>query len=96
MDLQVKDGWIEVIAGSMYAGKTEELLRRVRRIQFAKKKVLILNPKLIIVIVQTKSFRTITAELNLSILKLRKKSIRIVLLNFPMRLLSMKFNFRAK
>jgi thymidine kinase len=46
MDLQVKDGWIEVIAGSMYAGKTEELLRRVRRIQFAKKKVLIFKPKI--------------------------------------------------
>ncbi|HHX80497.1 MAG TPA: thymidine kinase [Acholeplasmataceae bacterium] len=46
MNLQVKDGWIEVIAGSMYAGKTEELLRRVRRIQFAKKKVLIFKPKI--------------------------------------------------
>ena len=37
MDLQLKDGWIEVIAGSMYAGKTEELLRRIRRIEYAKK-----------------------------------------------------------
>ncbi len=46
MDIAVKDGWIEVIAGSMYAGKTEELLRRVRRIQFAKKKVLIFKPKI--------------------------------------------------
>lgn len=44
MDLQIKDGWIEVIAGSMFAGKTEELLRRVRRIQYAKKKVLVFKP----------------------------------------------------
>ena len=44
MDLQVKDGWIEVIAGSMFAGKTEELLRRVRRIHFAKKRVLVFKP----------------------------------------------------
>jgi thymidine kinase len=46
MDLQVKDGWIEVIAGSMYAGKTEELLRRVRRIHYAKKTVLIFKPNI--------------------------------------------------
>ncbi|HEY8395673.1 MAG TPA: thymidine kinase [Bacilli bacterium] len=46
MDLQVKDGWIEVIAGSMYAGKTEELLRRVKRIQYAKKNVLIFKPRI--------------------------------------------------
>lgn len=44
MDLQLKDGWIEVIAGSMYAGKTEELLRRIRRIEFAKKKVIVFKP----------------------------------------------------
>ncbi|MDD4001119.1 MAG: thymidine kinase [Bacilli bacterium] len=46
MDLQVKEGWIEVIAGSMYAGKTEELLRRVKRIQYAKKTVLIFKPNI--------------------------------------------------
>lgn len=46
MDLQLKDGWIEVICGSMYAGKTEELLRRIRRIDYAKKTILVFKPKL--------------------------------------------------
>lgn len=44
MDLQIKDGWIEVITGSMYAGKTEELLRRIKRIEYAKKDVLVFKP----------------------------------------------------
>lgn len=46
MDLQLKDGWIEVITGSMYAGKTEELLRRIRRIEFAKKTCLVFKPRI--------------------------------------------------
>lgn len=44
MDLQLKDGWIEVITGSMYAGKTEELLRRIKRLQYAKKPYLLFKP----------------------------------------------------
>lgn len=32
-------GWIEVICGGMYSGKSEELIRRVRRAQIAKQKV---------------------------------------------------------
>jgi len=32
-------GWIEVIAGSMFSGKTEELIRRIRRAQIAKLQV---------------------------------------------------------
>lgn len=44
MDLLVKDGWIEVIAGSMYAGKTEELLRRIRRVEYAKKDIIVFKP----------------------------------------------------
>ncbi len=44
MDLQLKDGWIEVISGNMYAGKTEELLRRVKRIEYAKKSVIVFKP----------------------------------------------------
>jgi len=32
-------GWIEVICGSMFSGKTEELIRRVRRAQIARQKV---------------------------------------------------------
>ncbi len=39
-----KTGWIEVIAGSMFSGKTEELIRRMRRAQFAKQKVEIYKP----------------------------------------------------
>lgn len=39
-------GWIEVIAGSMYSGKTEELIRRVRRAQFAKQKTQVFKPAL--------------------------------------------------
>lgn len=46
MDLQLKDGWLEVIAGSMYAGKTEELLRRIKRIEYAKKSVIVFKPKI--------------------------------------------------
>jgi len=37
-------GWIEVICGSMFSGKTEELLRRLKRAKFAKQKVEIFKP----------------------------------------------------
>ncbi|MBN1111456.1 MAG: thymidine kinase [Bacteroidales bacterium] len=37
-------GWIEVIAGSMFSGKTEELIRRLKRAEFAKQKVEIFKP----------------------------------------------------
>lgn len=37
-------GWIEVICGSMFSGKTEELIRRLRRAQIARQKVLIVKP----------------------------------------------------
>lgn len=39
-----KFGWIEVICGSMFSGKTEELIRRLKRAQFAKQKVEIFKP----------------------------------------------------
>ena len=39
-----KRGWIEVICGSMFSGKTEELIRRMKRAQFAKQKVEIFKP----------------------------------------------------
>jgi thymidine kinase len=38
-------GWIEVICGSMFSGKTEELIRRLKRAKFAKQKVEIFKPK---------------------------------------------------
>ena len=37
-------GWIEVVCGSMFSGKTEELIRRLKRAKFAKLKVLIFKP----------------------------------------------------
>ncbi|NPA90030.1 MAG: thymidine kinase [Chloroflexi bacterium] len=39
-------GWIEVICGSMFSGKTEELIRRVRRAQIARQKVQVFKPSL--------------------------------------------------
>lgn len=41
-----RKGWIEVICGSMFSGKTEELIRRLRRAEFAKQKVEIFKPGL--------------------------------------------------
>ncbi len=37
-------GWIEVICGSMFSGKTEELIRRLRRAQIARQKVAVFKP----------------------------------------------------
>ena len=37
-------GWIEVICGSMFSGKTEELIRRLKRAQFAKQRIEIFKP----------------------------------------------------
>ena len=37
-------GWIEVICGSMFSGKTEELIRRLRRAQFANQKIEVFKP----------------------------------------------------
>lgn len=39
-------GWIEVITGCMFSGKTEELIRRLRRAQIAKQKIIIFKPKI--------------------------------------------------
>ena len=39
-----RSGWIEVICGSMFSGKTEELIRRLRRAQIAKQSVQIFKP----------------------------------------------------
>jgi thymidine kinase len=38
-------GWIEVVTGSMFSGKSEELIRRVRRAQIARQRVQIFKPK---------------------------------------------------
>lgn len=39
-------GWVEVICGSMFSGKTEELIRRLKRAQIAKQKIQIFKPRL--------------------------------------------------
>ena len=39
-------GWIEVIAGCMFSGKTEELIRRLRRAKIAKQEVRVFKPKI--------------------------------------------------
>ena len=41
---QPQHGWIEVITGSMFSGKSEELIRRLRRAQIARQKVQIFKP----------------------------------------------------
>ncbi len=41
-----ESGWIEVIVGCMFSGKTEELIRRLRRAQIAKQKVKIFKPEI--------------------------------------------------
>lgn len=39
-------GWIEVICGSMFSGKTEELIRRLKRVLYAKQKVQVFKPNI--------------------------------------------------
>ena len=39
-------GWIEVICGSMFSGKTEELIRRLKRAEFARLRVEIFKPRI--------------------------------------------------
>lgn len=42
--LRPQSGWIEVIAGSMFSGKSEELIRRLRRARIARQKVQVFKP----------------------------------------------------
>ena len=42
---RVSTGWIEVIAGSMFSGKSEELIRRLRRAKIARQKVQVFKPE---------------------------------------------------
>lgn len=46
MKEQFNHGWIEVVCGSMFSGKSEELIRRVKRAQIAKRKVIVFKPSL--------------------------------------------------
>jgi thymidine kinase len=44
--LRTSTGWIEVIAGSMFSGKSEELIRRLRRAKIARQKVQVFKPNI--------------------------------------------------
>jgi len=70
-----RSGWIEVICGSMFSGKTEELIRRVKRARIANQKVLIFKPKKdirygtdVVVSHDDNSFESIPVETSLEIL----------------------------
>ncbi|MBS1254021.1 MAG: Thymidine kinase [Anaerolineales bacterium] len=43
---QFNSGWIELVCGSMFSGKTEELIRRVKRAQIARQDVQVFKPQL--------------------------------------------------
>ena len=44
--LKQHTGWIEVICGSMFSGKTEELIRRIRRALIARQRIELFKPKI--------------------------------------------------
>lgn len=44
MSPMTRDGWIEVICGGMFSGKSEELIRRIRRARIARQKVAVFKP----------------------------------------------------
>lgn len=46
METNERSGWVELICGSMFSGKTEELIRRVRRAQIARQQVQVFKPNL--------------------------------------------------
>ena len=46
MNSQFGGGWIELICGSMFSGKTEELLRRVRRSEIARRRIQLFKPQI--------------------------------------------------
>ena len=43
---RINSGWLEVICGCMFSGKTEEVIRRLRRAQIAKMSTIIFKPKI--------------------------------------------------
>ncbi|GKV66297.1 MULTISPECIES: thymidine kinase [Sporosarcina] len=46
MYVSMQGGWMEVICGSMFSGKSEELIRRIRRAEFAKQKIAVFKPEI--------------------------------------------------
>jgi thymidine kinase len=41
-----RDGWVEMVCGSMFSGKSEELIRRIKRTQFAKQNAITFKPSI--------------------------------------------------
>lgn len=41
-----RDGWVETISGCMFAGKTEELIRRIKVLEYAKKNIIVFKPEI--------------------------------------------------
>ena len=60
-----KFGWIECICGSMFSGKSEELLRRIKRGVIAKQNVLLFKPSIDIDTKRTKSLLIMEIVMNL-------------------------------
>ena len=60
LNFDKQTGWIEVVCGSMFSGKTEELIRRIKRAQFAGLKPIIFKPKVDTRDGEKKSFHMIT------------------------------------
>lgn len=46
MTEKTTSGWIEIICGPMFAGKTEEIIRRIKRLEYAKQNVLVFKPRI--------------------------------------------------
>jgi thymidine kinase len=46
MEIVSRPGWIEVVCGPMFAGKSEELIRRIKRLEYAKKKTIVFKPSI--------------------------------------------------
>lgn len=46
MHLTRREGWLEVVCGSMFSGKSEELIRRVRRAYYGRQKVQVFKPEM--------------------------------------------------
>ncbi|GAE46548.1 thymidine kinase [Mesobacillus boroniphilus JCM 21738] len=68
MYVMKQSGWIELICGSMFSGKSEELIRRVRRTQFAKQKIAVFNLRLITATAKNLLYHTTELQLLPSLL----------------------------
>lgn len=78
-------GWIEVISGPMFAGKSEELLRRINRLRYAKKNFLVFKPKIDdrysedeVVSHEKKSYKAHSISKGIDILKYVTRDLEVV------------------